>query len=252
MNRVFLSYSHKDASDVAEFLYTRLMGAGYAVFKDDHSLTLGSSFPTELSKALGDHNYFLVLLTTAALESNWVRDEIDMAIVAELNIIPIVLEDIEIPLYLKKRHCLMMKERTNDWEALHKLVNDLGDGKNIPRVYNMSGRKDFEVKGILILGHSEFVLADLKDPSSMANIAESMAEKALPYIERAGAGIVPPGHSALACSILAHLLGTRGQMPRLFYTHKPGPDNFCINSEVYVALQDMRDAGFEYRSQNPK
>ncbi|MBF0549003.1 MAG: toll/interleukin-1 receptor domain-containing protein [Deltaproteobacteria bacterium] len=242
MNRVFISYPHKDASDVAEFLYTSLTGAGYEVWKDDHSLQLGSRFPKELSKALSDYDYFLVLLTTAALESDWVKDEIDMAIAAKRHIIPIVLEDIVIPPYLNMIHCLEMKEKAKDWLALHRLVDHLGDGKNIPRVYNMAGHNEFEVRGILVLDHSEFVgfaCPDLDDPSSLAKIAESMAEAALPYIKQAGAGIVPPRHSTLACSILSHLLGAQGQMPRLFYTHKSESGKRCISSEVHATLIDL-------------
>lgn len=48
MNRIFISYSHKDGADIAELLYERLMGCGYRAWKDDHSLAPGHRFPREM------------------------------------------------------------------------------------------------------------------------------------------------------------------------------------------------------------
>lgn len=250
MNRIFLSYSHKDASEAAELLYARLTGCGYEVWKDNHSLPLGSSFPREISNAVGQQDYFVVLLSAAALESEWVQHEIDMAKVSQRLIIPIILEDLEIPLYLKTIQCLSMKEGVNDWLALHKLVDHLGGGKSIPRVYNMSGHKDIEVNGVLVLGHSDFVRVDLSDPQIIPDTAQQMAQLALPFIRQAGAGIVPHGHPALACSILAYLLGTTNQMPQLFCTHRLENGKFRISGDRSISLQNIRDLGFEYRSKS--
>lgn len=247
MNRIFLSYAHKDASEVAEWLYIRLTGCGYEVWKDNHSLPLGSSFPKEISNAVGQQEYFIVLLSAASMASAWVQDEIDIAKVARRQIIPIMLEEVEVPLYLRTIQCLEMRAGINDWRALHQLVNHLGNGQSIPRVYNMSGHKDIEVNGVLMLGHSEFGHVDLSDPKSIADTAQTMAEAALPFIKEAGAGVVPHGHPALACCILAHLLGTTNQMPPLFYTYRLDNGKFGISGDRFVSLQNIRDLGFEYR-----
>lgn len=245
MNRIFLSYSHKDASEMAEWLYVRLSGCGYEVFLDHRSLTLGDSFLRAISNAVEQQDFVLVLLSKAALESEWVQKEIDMATVAERRIIPIVLEDLEVPLHLKMIHYLEMKKGTNDWPALHKLVNNLNNGKSIPRVYNM-GREDVEVHGALVLGQSGRIQADLNDPQSIAEVAIKLAESALPYIKEAGAGVVPPGHPAVACVVLAHLLGTMNQMPTLFCTHNPGNGKFRIDGGKSISLQNIREHGFAY------
>lgn len=247
MNRIFISYAHKDASEVAEWLYRRLTGCGYEVWKDNHSLPLGSSFPKEISNAVGQQDYFIVLLSAAAVASAWVQDEIDMAKVARRRLIPVILADVEIPLYLQTIHSLEMRAGVNDWRALHQLVNQLGDGQTIPRVYNMSGHKDIEVNGVLVLGHSEFGHVDLTDPQAIMTTAQTMAEAALPFLKEADAGIVPHGHAALACGILAHLLGTTNQMPPLFYTYRLENGKFGISSDHVVALQNLRDIGFAYR-----
>ena len=113
----------------------------------------------------------------------------------------------------------------------------------------MSGHKDIDTKGILVLGNSDFGYADLSDPSSVIKIAKLMAEAALPYIMQGNAGIVPHGHSTLACAVLAYLLGAYNSMPTLYYTHKSG-DRFCIDSKVCIKPQNIRDQGFEYRQQH--
>ena len=215
-----------------------------------HNIKYGTSFPRELSEAVAKQDNFLVLLTEAAINSNWVQDEIEKAIALQQNIIPIRVNDTAIPSYLINKHYLQMTDGVNDWLALHNLVNNFEGGKDIPRVYNISGHKDIEVKGILVLDHCDFGLADLSDPASAIKIAQKAAKLALPFIKKAGAGIVPHGHSALACTILAFLLGALNQMPKLYYTHKFDSGKFGIAFDKFVKLQDVRDKGFEYRSKN--
>ncbi len=251
MSRIFLSYARSDAGEIAEYLYERLTGAGYEVWKDDHDLPLGANFPGAISAALEDQCDVIVLLTRAALKSEWVNDEVNMAVTARRRVIPIVLDELkddEIPLLLRKLNWLTMRKGTEDWQALHRLVDNLEGGKSIPRIYNMSGHKDdMEVHGVLVLGHHNFTPADLSDPQSMSETARKMAEEALPYI-KAGADIVPAGHSALACVILAYLLGITNQMPRIFYPNKIADRKFGVNAGTFIRLQEIRDAGFEYRS----
>lgn len=251
MKRIFISYSHKDAAAVAEWLYIRLTGCGYSVFKDDHNLKLGHSFPEQLSNGVEEGDHFLVLLSAAALQSDWMNEEIEMAKVAQRHIIPIVLDDLEIPLKLRILQCQEMKARENDWRALHKLVNGLEGGDKIPRVYNLCGYDDIEVEGVLVLDHSHFGLADLKNPESVRENAIQLAEAALPYIKEARAGIVTPGHPAVAASVLAYLMGIDSQMPRLYYTSRQESGKFGIHKDRYLELQEIRELGFERRKGRP-
>jgi hypothetical protein len=101
---------------------------------------------------------------------------------------------------------------------------------------------------VLVLGHSRFEMADLSTPKSVCDTARKLAEESIPYI-KSGAGIVPPGHAALASATLAFLLGAVNQMPRLFYTYK-SEGVFGISGENFVNLQDLRDEGFAFRSRS--
>ena len=248
MIRIFLSYSHKDAGEIAEFLYTRLKGAGFEVWKDDHNLSLGSNFPKEIYEAVSEQDYFMPLISPAALESRWVQQEIGTAQALGKNITPILLEHISPPPFLSALHTLEMKKGIHDWMMLHKLVNHLEGGESIPRVYNMSGHTDIEVKGMLVLGHFKFKKVKLDKPGLIIEIARKAGSAAVPYIKKAGAGIVPHGHSTIACAILAHLLGTIGGMPKLYYPYRISDDKFGIDADTYIALQSIRDMGFEDRT----
>ena len=236
---------------MAEFLYGRLAGCGYEVWKDDHNLPLGTSFPRAISDALEKKGDFILLVTSAALRSDWVNDEVNMAMTARRRVIPVVLDnnlrDDEIPLFLRKINWLRMKNSTNDWESLNKLVDNLEAGETIPRVINMSGHKDIEVKGILVLGDSEFEVVDLTDPKAIVETAKKAAEAALPFIN-ANAGIVPHGHPALACAILAHILGTTTRMPNLLTLIKRKAASLELAATRFISLQSIREMGFEYRS----
>jgi len=247
MKSIFISYSRGDSSDLAESLYSKLKGAGYAVWKDDHSIPLGNHFPEEISKNVVEKDVFIVLLSKLSVNSDWVKEEINTAKAAKCRIIPILVEDVEIPASLQSLHRLDMTDTKSHWRALHELVNDLEGGESIPRVFNMSGHNNIAVSGVLVLDHCDFKYADLDSPVSISENSEKLAQSALPYIKEANAGIVPHGHPALASATLAYLLGSLNQMPRLFWTKKNAEGNFGISSENCVLLQDVRERGFEYR-----
>ncbi len=241
MARVFISYSHDDAAGVAEHLFKRLQGAGYEVWKDDHSLGLGDHFATKIYESITTQDYVVVLLSPAGLASRWVKEEIETAKVNNRHLIPILLEEVEVPPNLGILHYLKMFDGEKDWRALHKLVDNLHEGKNIPRVFNASGYSDIEVKGALILGESAPVSADLNDQNSVAQIAGRLAQEALPYIKEVNAGIITPGHPAIALTMLANLLGWYNQMPKLYWTSRTKEGKFGIDAERYISLQDVRD-----------
>lgn len=251
MNQIFISYARSDGSEMAEFLYQRLTGCGYKVWKDDHNIPLGTSFPREISNALEEKGDFILLVTSASLKSAWVGDEINMAKTARRRIIPVILDnkliDEDIPLFLRSTNWLRMQDTTRDWRALSRLVDELEGGKDIPRVINMSGYKEIVAKGILILAHSEFGLVDLAHPKSIIDMAQKMAQDAQPFVD-ANVGIVPHGHPALACTILAYLLGTTTRMPNLYNTYRTENGGFGVSSDRCIALQSVREMGFEFRS----
>ncbi|RIK38685.1 MAG: hypothetical protein DCC57_20730 [Chloroflexi bacterium] len=248
MKRLFISYAHAGGTNVAEWLYGRLTGAGYIVWKDDRSLPLGASFAEEISNRIGEQDHVLILVSGAALQSQWVQFELNLAETARQRIIPILIEPVEderLPLNLRMRYCLRLDE--DEGMALHRLVNHL-DGSSIPRIVNLSGHTSLRVKNGLILKEAPFRHVKLADPDEITAYGVELARLALPYIQDANAGIVPPGLASLACVTLAYLAGARNDMPKMFAPHSNEQEPFQIDGARPISLRDVRHSGFQDRS----
>jgi hypothetical protein len=74
MAKLFLSYSRKNAR-AAERLTHWLEGQGHDVWRDEDDIGGGTSFSSEIERALEDCDAVLVLWSTDSAQSAWVRDE---------------------------------------------------------------------------------------------------------------------------------------------------------------------------------
>ena len=75
--RIFVSHSHKDDA-FTERLVADLRQAGADAWMDKTDLGAGDD-PARISQALSDCEWFVLVLTTDALKSKWVRQEVDAA-----------------------------------------------------------------------------------------------------------------------------------------------------------------------------
>lgn len=248
MPKIFLSYAHADGSAAADMLYTRLVGAGYAVWKDNYSLRLGAPFVAEITQAIESHEHVLLVVSSAALQSHWVDFETNLAETARQRIVPILIDGLaedKLPLNVRMRHCLRMGQ--NGGLALHQLVNHL-EGTAIPRIVNLSGHALARVTNALVLEDAPFRKVDLREPDAVRAYGIELAQLALPYLQQANAGLVPPGLAAVACVTLAYLLGEWNALPRLYVPHRYAEGSFQIDGAKSLALQDVRELGFQNRS----
>ena len=70
---------------------------------------------SKIEEALGDANAILVLLSKDSVESEWCKKELRAGLIRELEeksvlLIPIILDDCEIPLLLKEKSCIDFRE----------------------------------------------------------------------------------------------------------------------------------------------
>lgn len=77
--KIFVSHSTKDNA-FATKLVNDLKGAGADAWMDVNDLGAGS-FPQRIGEALADCQWFLLVLTRNTLASEWVKQEVDAAIV---------------------------------------------------------------------------------------------------------------------------------------------------------------------------
>ncbi len=104
---IFISYNHSD-KDFAESLAVNLVQAKQNVWIDKWELNAGDSLIERIENALGDADAILVLLSKNSVQSEWCKKELRSGLVRELEeksvlVIPLVLDDCEIPLFLREK-----------------------------------------------------------------------------------------------------------------------------------------------------
>lgn len=95
--KVFISYSTKDFP-LVEHVRNLLQHSSIEVFIAEYSVAPGQSLPAEIISAIKNCNLFILLWSRNSKESEWVPQEIGIAISEKKPILPAVLEpDISLP-----------------------------------------------------------------------------------------------------------------------------------------------------------
>ncbi|MBZ0317479.1 MAG: toll/interleukin-1 receptor domain-containing protein [Anaerolineae bacterium] len=96
MDQVFISYSRKDKA-IAVRLREDLEFRGISVWLDLQDILGGSKWAVEIEQAIIRCPYFLLLLSSHALASEYVRYEYTFALEREKRILPVILDSCVIP-----------------------------------------------------------------------------------------------------------------------------------------------------------
>ena len=99
--RTFLSYSRAN-KDFALKLARELKAEGFSVWLDQLDIPAGARWDREVEKALKESEIFMIILTPASINSENVLDEIGYAIDNGKRILPVLLENCEVPLRLRR------------------------------------------------------------------------------------------------------------------------------------------------------
>ena len=242
---IFFSYSHED-EDIAEDMYRRLDGAGFDLWMDRHELLPGENWLDRISNAVNQCAFFLVLLSSSSVKSRWVKEEVAWAMNSrpglEERIVPIVIEpDIAIPTSLSGRNFIRMPGGAKSWREFHRFVNSLPGGRDIPRVFDATGRRP-KAQGVLVLGEHPPIHAEQGDPESIDRLGAELAKAAWPYVDEAQAGIVTHGFAGIALAMLAHLWGLHNAFPRIYWPHRQGDrQEYWITARCSLDLQTLRE-----------
>ena len=97
----FISYSRKDKEFALQFA-RELKSAGHLVWLDQLDIPTGARWDDAVERALRECEIFLVILTAASISSENVKDEIGYAIDHGKRIMPVLLEECDIPLRLRR------------------------------------------------------------------------------------------------------------------------------------------------------
>lgn len=128
MERLFISYSRKDSA-IARQLADSLNKAGYDVWWDISDLQGGDDWLRTIPAAIESSQYFVLLLSPGSTTSEWVEREYLHAINRHLKIIPVMLQQCQIPFALANINYIDFTGR--DYATnLQNLLNALRTGAN--------------------------------------------------------------------------------------------------------------------------
>jgi hypothetical protein len=119
---IFISYNHAD-KDTAESLAKILVQAKQNVWIDKWELNAGDSLIERIEEALGGADAILVLLSKSSTQSEWCKKELRSGLLRELEeksvlVIPIVLDDCHIPLFLREKLWIDFRKDRDEQLAL--------------------------------------------------------------------------------------------------------------------------------------
>jgi hypothetical protein len=126
--RVFLSYASSDKPS-ARFIADALRQSGVSTWLDEWEIRVGDSFVQRIEAAAKSSDYILLLLSPAAVDSEWVQTEINFALSRELKerairLVPVLVADCEIPPVLRDRTWLDMRGNNREI-GIRRLVEQL-------------------------------------------------------------------------------------------------------------------------------
>jgi class 3 adenylate cyclase len=98
--QIFVSHAHEDA-EFAQRLASDLEAEGWPVWLAPDSIQPGEKWVEAINRGLEESGIFVLLLTPAAVESRWVRDETNVAIElmneGEIRFIPLQVQPCKLP-----------------------------------------------------------------------------------------------------------------------------------------------------------
>jgi hypothetical protein len=138
---VFLSYHSGDRLWVTR-LETALKGKGIRVWIDQEQILPGDRFVDALQHGLESCDSVALVVSLEALGSSWVQDEYQRALTLsnssgrDLRLIPLLLEDLELPGFLANRQYVDFRDGSRFNQAVDQLVRGItgkaGDEKPTP------------------------------------------------------------------------------------------------------------------------
>ena len=116
VHQVFISYSHRDSNFVNE-LASFLISCDLNVWKDTKDIAIGGNIPKTIYEGIKTSSHFCCIISRSSVSSAWVEEELSYAKVRQLGdrkleLVPLLIDDIEIPDFLKVYRCANLQNRT--------------------------------------------------------------------------------------------------------------------------------------------
>lgn len=125
--RVFLSFATEDR-DFSKRIARQLERSGLDVWFSESELFPGDSMLDKIGKAVSSSDYIFLIVSKNSMKSDWVNSEFSKYMINELvtrnvTIVPILVDDSEVPAYLRGYQTLDLRSKTDPKVA--KLVRQI-------------------------------------------------------------------------------------------------------------------------------
>ena len=130
MSSIFLSHNHADKPFVRR-LAQDLQDAGVRVWIDEAEIMIGDSLIEKIRQGIDEMEYVGVVISQNSVKSEWVKREVDIAMNQEIEgklvkVLPLVIEDCELPGFLKGKLYADFRASERYDEELAKVLRRLG------------------------------------------------------------------------------------------------------------------------------
>jgi hypothetical protein len=126
--RVFISHSFEDSAMAAR-IQKCLDENGIPVWSQINNVKSGEELFSEIEKAIQTSEFMIVLLSANSTKSKWLNTELNLAIFKNITVIPILINDCEIPQVLKNYEIIDIRD--NNINKLWSLFSQLSVASEI-------------------------------------------------------------------------------------------------------------------------
>jgi hypothetical protein len=128
--RAFLSHAHLNRIMVDLMYHALSEKAGIPLWYDAHNLSASATLATSLAKAISQCRNMIIILSKASVKSGWVEEEYNAAIgqrakYKQYRIIPVRIEECEIPGFLQTTKWVEIRDNKIDLRAAYELITGL-------------------------------------------------------------------------------------------------------------------------------
>jgi serine/threonine protein kinase len=126
-DQIFISYSHSDLPFVG-WLMENLKQRGYEIWLDSSAIRIGQQWREEIVQGIEESEYFMIIISSRSIKSEHVVKELSLAETYGRLILPVMIEEVEIPAKMKYQlagvQFILLDDSKSD-ENLDRLVQGL-------------------------------------------------------------------------------------------------------------------------------
>lgn len=180
--RIFISYSHHNR-DICDIIAAALEKTGELSVWYDKGLIPGEEYRKRIAEVIRGVDYFIVLLSRDSVQSEWVLDEVEYAKKLHKRILPIWIQETELPddldMILQRYHSLFWHLRSSDSQFEEILYSTIlrrepeNQGKSLVGNGNDFSESENQLMKSLLQKESKGVYAECYTPENACTLGKA-------------------------------------------------------------------------------